>query len=118
MLRQKHVNCTGNLFLNTVNYVAAGLDPSDIGNAPFLWHKGDDYVKAGTPIPLMYRMATAADVKPGKGRKLSRHLWKLPPKQVLGSRQLCKLVCVGQHSCLVQIPDMANIGSRVACQKD
>jgi hypothetical protein len=60
----------------------AGLDPSDIASAPFLWHKGGDFVKAGTPIPLMYRMATAADVKPARGRKLSRHLWKLPPKQV------------------------------------
>ena len=60
----------------------AGLDPSDINNAPFLWHKGEDFQKAGTAIPLMYRMATAADVKPPRGQKFSRYLWKMPVKKV------------------------------------
>lgn len=34
------------------------LDPTDIRNAPFLWHKGDDAMKAGTAVPIVYRMAT------------------------------------------------------------
>ncbi|CAK0784914.1 hypothetical protein CVIRNUC_008119 [Coccomyxa viridis] len=68
----------------------AGLDPSDINNAPFLWHKGEDFRKAGTDISLMYRMATSADVKPPKGQKLSRYLWKMPVKraQKLQKREL------------------------------
>ena len=36
----------------------ARLDPTDIKNAPFLWHKGDDVIKAGTAVPIVYRMAT------------------------------------------------------------
>ena len=36
----------------------ARLDPTDIKNAPFLWHKGDDAIKAGTAVPIVYRMAT------------------------------------------------------------
>lgn len=60
----------------------AGLDPSDINNAPFLWHKGEDFQKAGTAISLMYRMATNADVKPPRGQKFSRYLWKMPVKKV------------------------------------
>lgn len=34
------------------------LDPSDVRNAPFLWHRGDDFVKAGAAVPLVYRLAT------------------------------------------------------------
>jgi len=34
------------------------LDPTDIRNAPFLWHRGDDVTKAGTAVPIVYRMAT------------------------------------------------------------
>jgi hypothetical protein len=62
--------------------LGAGLDPSDISNAPFLWHKGEDFMKGSTAIPLMYRMATVADVKPKNGKKMSRYLWKMPVKQV------------------------------------
>jgi hypothetical protein len=58
------------------------LDPSDINNAPFLWHKGEDFQKAGTSISLMYRMATSADVKPPRGQKFSRYLWTMPVKKV------------------------------------
>lgn len=58
------------------------MDPSDINNAPFLWHKGEDFQKAGTVIPLMYRMGTSADLKPPKGQKFSRYLWKMPVKKV------------------------------------
>ena len=60
----------------------SGLDPSDINNAPFLWHKGEDFQKAGTSISLLYRMATSADVKPPRGQKFSRYLWKMPVKKV------------------------------------
>ncbi|CAL8462820.1 g2354 [Coccomyxa elongata] len=59
----------------------AGLDPTDINNAPFLWHKGEDFKKGSTAIPLMYRMATTADVKPPHGKKFSRYLWKMPVKK-------------------------------------
>ena len=61
----------------------AGLDPGDLANAPYLWHKGDDFVKGGTPIPLVYRMAVATDVKPTGGGKLSRRLWRLPAARAL-----------------------------------
>ena len=76
-----------------------GLDPSDINNAPFLWHKGDDFVKAGTPIPLMYRMATTADVRPEKGKKFSRYLWKLPAKQARSLFRLVRACCFRAHFC-------------------
>lgn len=65
----------------------SGLDPSDINNAPFLWHKGEDFQKAGTSISLMYRMATSADVKPPRGQKFSRYLWKMPVKKVRHSSE-------------------------------
>lgn len=38
------------------------LDPTDIKNAPFLWHKGDDAMKAGTAVPIVYRMATVVSL--------------------------------------------------------
>ncbi|KAK9839814.1 hypothetical protein WJX81_003513 [Elliptochloris bilobata] len=56
----------------------AGLDPTDPSNMPRLWHKGEDCIKNGTPVPLLFRMATVADVKPPKGTKVSRFLWKGP----------------------------------------
>jgi hypothetical protein len=59
----------------------AGLDPTDPRNMPRLWHKGEDFVKGGTPVPLLFRMATVADVKPPKGTKMSRFLWKQAPSR-------------------------------------
>ena len=57
---------------------APGLDPTDPSNMPRLWHKGRDFVKNGTNVPLLFRMATVADVKPPRGTKISRFLWKQP----------------------------------------
>ena len=65
-----------------IDACCTGLDPTDINNAPFLWHKGEDFKKGSTAIPLMYRMATTADVKPPHGKKFSRYLWKMPVKKV------------------------------------
>ncbi|KAF5840065.1 hypothetical protein DUNSADRAFT_17800 [Dunaliella salina] len=46
---------------------SAGLDPFDPANMPYFWHKGRDFIKEGTPVHLIYRMATV-DVD-GKGRR-------------------------------------------------
>ena len=40
------------------NLSAAGLDPKDINNLPYLWHQGADFVKSGASVKLIYRMAT------------------------------------------------------------
>ncbi|GFH14284.1 uncharacterized protein HaLaN_10311, partial [Haematococcus lacustris] len=37
---------------------SAGLDPTDPANMPFFWHKGKDFMKGGTAVSLIYRMAT------------------------------------------------------------
>ena len=39
---------------------APGLDASDPASIELLWYKGEDFVKAGTPIPLIFRIATVA----------------------------------------------------------
>jgi len=70
----------------------AGLDPTDPRNMPRLWHKGEDFVKGGTPVPLLFRMATVADVKPPKGTKMSRFLWKAAPARK--ARVLCPVRAV------------------------
>lgn len=53
---------------------AAGIDPTDPAAIQYLWHKGEDFVKAGSPIPLIFRIATIQDVKPAD-RVPSRRLW-------------------------------------------
>lgn len=58
------------------NLSASGLDPTDIENLPYLWHQGSDFVKAGADIKLIYRMATADDVKNFGGERRTRELWK------------------------------------------
>ena len=75
--------------LNCVWGATAGLDPTDIGNLAFLWHKGDDHMKDGAAIPLMYRMATVADVKPPPGQTFSRYLWKSLATQVTTTFKGC-----------------------------
>ena len=65
---------------------AAGLDPTDPSNMPRLWHKGEDFMMNGTNVPLLFRMATVADVKPPKGTKISRYLWKQPAARKVPSR--------------------------------
>lgn len=82
------------LFNVVIEILLAGLDPSDINNAPFLWHKGEDFQKGNTAIPLMYRMATVADVKPANGKKFSRYLWKMPVKQVNSPWSLHHFLCL------------------------
>eukprot|EP00884_Botryococcus_braunii_P003900 jgi/Botrbrau1/13510/Bobra.0082s0103.1 len=60
---------------------SAGLNPGDVQNLPYLWHKGEDFVKKDVHVPLLFRMATEADVKPPHGKRFSRYLWKLPIQQ-------------------------------------
>ena len=60
----------------TENTPAAGLDPTDISNLPFLWHQGADFSKDGSPIKLIYRMATVADIKDINAPRSTRELWK------------------------------------------
>ncbi|GAX84599.1 hypothetical protein CEUSTIGMA_g12020.t1 [Chlamydomonas eustigma] len=52
------------------------LDPTDISNMPFLWHQGEDFIKEGTAIKLIYRMATMMDKKDPNAKKSTRELWK------------------------------------------
>lgn len=40
----------------------------------YVWHKGKDFVKASSDIPLVFRIATVMDVKPAE-RVKSRRLW-------------------------------------------
>jgi hypothetical protein len=46
-------------------------DPSAI---KYVWHKGKDFRKAGSDVPLVFRVATVLDVKPAE-RVKSRRLW-------------------------------------------
>ena len=46
----------------------------DAANIEYLWHKGEDFIKSGSNIPLIFRMATILDVKPSE-RVQSRRLW-------------------------------------------
>lgn len=52
---------------------------SDISNLPYLWHKGQPFLKPlgkqQRSIPLLLRMATAEDVKPTSGPHQTRRLW-------------------------------------------
>lgn len=51
-----------------------------------MWHKGKDYHKAGSDIAIIYRMATALDVKP-KDRVPSRRLWVTAGGHTSGGRR-------------------------------
>ncbi|KAG7671833.1 hypothetical protein KSW81_004719 [Nannochloris sp. 'desiccata'] len=51
-----------------------GVDGADPANIQYLWHKGEDFMKAGSNLPLVFRMATILDVKPSE-RVQSRRLW-------------------------------------------
>ena len=62
---------------------------------PRLWHKGEDFVKNGTSVPLLFRMATVADVKPPKGTKVSRYLWKQPSARKVRAR--ASVCLTGNH---------------------
>lgn len=54
----------------------AGLDPTNIDNLPYLWHQGQDFLKDGLPIKLIYRMATIEDVRAVDAPRETRELWK------------------------------------------
>lgn len=58
------------------NLSAAGCDPTDVANLPFLWHQGEDFIKSGSNIKLIYRMSTMDDVKKFDGERRTRELWK------------------------------------------
>lgn len=78
------------------------MDPR---NLPRLWHKGADFMKAGAPVPLLFRMATVADVKPRKGTKVSRFLWKAPARKVRACA--CAphgLLCFCSATCPTHVP--------------
>eukprot|EP00198_Chlamydomonas_reinhardtii_P002591 XP_001691927.1 predicted protein [Chlamydomonas reinhardtii] len=49
---------------------------ADVANIPYLWVKGEDFVKNGTPVSLVYRMATVLDVRDMAAPKRTRELWK------------------------------------------
>jgi len=54
------------------------LDPADPASIPFLWHKGvQDFQKAGTSVPLLFRLATVEDVRDAAAPRRTRELWKL-----------------------------------------
>lgn len=55
--------------------VPEGMDIHDPQNMIYLWHKGEDFKKSGSDIPIIFRMATALDVKPAE-RVQSRRLWQ------------------------------------------
>ena len=43
------------------SFVCTGLDPCNPANMPFFWHKGRDFIKNGTPVHLIFRMATIGE---------------------------------------------------------
>ncbi|EFJ46016.1 hypothetical protein VOLCADRAFT_93817 [Volvox carteri f. nagariensis] len=49
---------------------------SDVANLPYIWHKGQDFVKDGTSVSLVFRMATTEDVRDMSQPKRTRELWK------------------------------------------
>jgi len=51
-----------------------GVDAADPANIEYLWHKGEDFQKGGSSIPLIFRTATVLDAKPSE-RVQSRRLW-------------------------------------------
>jgi hypothetical protein len=53
------------------------LDPTDLASLPWLWHQGRDFIKAGTEVHLIYRMATVEDVRDFKAPRATRELWKV-----------------------------------------
>mmetsp|Transcript_8241 Transcript_8241/g.24586 ORF Transcript_8241/g.24586 Transcript_8241/m.24586 type:complete len:457 (+) Transcript_8241:321-1691(+) len=56
----------------------------DVTQLEKLWHKGPDFVKGGTPIPLIFRVATVEDKRPPPGTHTTRRLWLTEPR---GGRQ-------------------------------
>ncbi|GFH14495.1 uncharacterized protein HaLaN_10559, partial [Haematococcus lacustris] len=65
----------GPTFVEWINDSAC-LDPTDPANMPFFWHKGKDFMKGGTAVSLIYRMATDIDRRDPTAPRKSRELWK------------------------------------------
>ncbi len=65
--------------------LVAGLDATDVSNMPFFWHRGADFIKDGTPVKLVYRMATVLDVRDPNAPCKTRELWKASGTQVCRS---------------------------------
>ncbi|GLC70763.1 hypothetical protein PLESTF_001030700 [Pleodorina starrii] len=49
---------------------------ADVANLPYIWQKGQDFVKEGASISLVYRMATVEDVRDMNQPKRTRALWR------------------------------------------
>ncbi|KAG2435731.1 hypothetical protein HXX76_006928 [Chlamydomonas incerta] len=49
---------------------------ADVANIPYVWVKGEEFTKKGTPVSLVYRMATVLDVRDMAAPKRTRELWK------------------------------------------
>ena len=56
----------------------AALEASEVEHLTFLWHRGNDFHKDGTAIPLLFRAATVEDVKEFNGQHKTRRLWVKP----------------------------------------
>jgi hypothetical protein len=52
------------------------MDPTDVANMLYFWHRGADFMKDGTAVKLVYRMATVLDVKDPNAPRKTRELWK------------------------------------------
>ena len=55
----------------------------------FLWHRGHDFHKDGTAIPLLFRAATVEDVKEFNGQHKTRRLWVKPGVSALCDCSIC-----------------------------
>ena len=55
------------------------MNDVDISQAAFMWHRSHEpFHKDSTDIPLVFRIATVADVKDPTAKTRSRYLWKTP----------------------------------------
>lgn len=52
----------------------------DVTQLEKLWHKGPDFVKSGSSIPLIFRVATVADKRLTAGTHTTRRLWQATPQ--------------------------------------
>ena len=52
------------------------MDPTDVANMHYFWHRGADFMKDGTAVKLVYRMSTILDVKDSNAPRKTRELWK------------------------------------------
>lgn len=68
--------------------IPAGQELSmDVTQLEKLWHKGPDFHKSETPIPLIFRVATVADSRPDPSTHTTRRLWQSSTKTHLSKRK-------------------------------